>query len=74
MDRKLTCFINHPLSTDEALSKDNSSVDNLLMGIATQDIVVDASGAEGKRKSPARNLPDAPNKRRNSFINKLDIL
>ncbi|KPJ10409.1 hypothetical protein RR48_09543 [Papilio machaon] len=60
---------------DQEVSKDNSSVDNFLMGIATQDIAVEASGAEeGKRKSPDHDLVHVPNKRRNSFVSKLDVL
>ncbi|KPI94530.1 hypothetical protein RR46_05782 [Papilio xuthus] len=60
---------------DQAVAKDNSSVDNFLMGIPTQDIAVEASGAEeSKRKSPNRDQVDAPNKRRNNFVSKPDIL
>ncbi|CAH0696091.1 unnamed protein product [Spodoptera exigua] len=55
------------------LSRNSSSFDHLLMEIPTQDIMIEATGEEpAKRKSPGPDTSTA--KRRNSFMNKLDIM
>lgn len=62
------------LSADDKpeLSRNSSIFDKLLMDIPTQDIMIEATGEEpAKRKSPA---PETSAKRRNSGMNKLDIV
>ncbi|XP_022828355.1 DNA repair protein RAD52 homolog isoform X3 [Spodoptera litura] len=61
------------LDEKQELSRNSSSFDHLLMEIPTQDIMIEATGEEpGKRKSPGPDTSSA--KRRNSSINKLDII
>ncbi|CAG5055778.1 unnamed protein product [Parnassius apollo] len=58
-----------------SLSKDNSSLDTLLMAIPTPDIIIEGSGnteEAGKRKSPASD--GGSSKRRGSISNKLEIV
>ncbi|CAK1584932.1 unnamed protein product [Parnassius mnemosyne] len=63
------------LDERQTLSKDNSSLDTLLMAIPTQDIIIEETGnteEAGKRKSPSRD--GGSSKRRGSIADKLEIV